>query len=304
MRRLVVYSPAKVNLYLNVLRLRLDGYHEIQTILNLINLQDKIILEENKSGIIVSSSSSSIPTDRNNLAWRAASRLMDYCRIKKGVKIFIEKKIPVAAGLGGGSSNAAAVLLGLNKLWGIGLAKETIAKIGEQLGADVPFFVRGYPVALATGIGEKIVPIECGDKLKFILVNPNIEISTASIYQLWDRLVLNQTGLTKPESDVKIIGPKLRAAQIEQLAPLLYNSLERVALSQYPAISEIKKVLIDSGVGLNLMSGSGPTVFGVIKNRKEGSRLKKYIQRQGRWWVCLAESLQLERKGESQNGDN
>jgi len=288
MSNLTVCSPAKVNLYLNVLGLRPDGYHELQTIFKTIDLKDKISLAESGSGITVGSDNNSIPLDETNLAWRAAKLLIDHCRIKTGIKIFIEKNIPVAAGLGGGSSNAAAVLLGLNKLWALGLSKNILAGFGRQLGADVPFFVWEYPLALATGIGEKITPLQGCNNLKFILVNPGIKVSTPTVYEQWDKLALEQRGLTKPDTDVKIIVRELETNRLDDLDSLLYNSLEPAAVSIHPVISNVKQYLTDSGVAPNLVSGSGPTVFGILREGKEGNCLKKNIALSDEWRVYLA----------------
>ena len=288
MAKLIIDSPGKVNLYLNVLMSRPDGYHQIQTIFRTIDLKDKIELEETDANISLDSDSDLIPKDKTNLAWAAAETLIDKCRIKAGVKIFIKKNIPVAAGLGGGSSNAASVLLGLNRLWDLGLSKEKLAEIGCGLGADVPFFVKEYTLALAAGIGEELVPIDSSQDIKFILVNPGIEISTPRVYKQWDELSPSQSGLSRAETDIKDITKELKSGRIENIESLLYNSLEPAALSLHPVISQVKQSLTDSGLELNLMSGSGPTVFGILRDGKEGGALREKILLGNDWRVYLA----------------
>ena len=288
MAKLIIDSPGKVNLYLNVLGLRPDGYHRIQTIFRTIDLKDEIELEETGSGISLDSDSDLVPKDKTNLAWLAAETLIDKCRIKAGIKIFIKKNIPVAAGLGGGSSNAASVLLGLNQLWDLGLSKDELAEIGCGLGADVPFFVREYTLALAAGIGEELVPLDSSQDIKFILVNPGIEVSTPGVYKQWDELSLSQSGLSRAETDIKDIIKKLESGQIENIETFLYNSLEPAALSLHPVINQVKQSLTDSGLGLNLMSGSGPTVFGILRDGKEGATLGKKVLSCNDWRVYLA----------------
>ena len=173
-------------------------------------------------------------------------------------------------------------------MWNLGLSKDELAEIGCGLGADVPFFVKEYILALATGIGEELVSLDSSQDIKFILVNPGIEVSTPSVYKQWDELSLNQSGLSRPETDIKDIIKKLESGQIKNIESLLYNSLEPAALSLHPVISQVKQSLTDSGRGLNLMSGSGPTVFGLLRDGKGGGALREKILSCNDWRVYLA----------------
>lgn len=258
-----IYSPAKVNLFLKVLKKRSDGYHDIITIMQPVSIYDEILLDiTDGSGIFIESDNKNIPLDRTNLAYRAAETFLNETGIKRQIHIKIKKNIPVAAGLGGGSSNAASVLMGLNKITSSKLSKDELMKIGAGLGSDVPFFISGRSV-IATGRGEKLEEIEI-PKFWYILINPGFHVSTAWAYE--------NLPLTKNKEDINIslLKKRLENFSIDYLA----NDLEKVTAKKYPQIEEIKVFLKGLGAKGSLMSGSGPTVFGIFED--EGATRNAY----------------------------
>ncbi len=268
-------SYAKLNLYLEVLNKRKDNYHNIKTIFERIDLADKIILKSRRDKEIkVTCNVTAVPRDNTNLAWRSAKLLQDSFNIDKGVDIKIIKRIPVGSGLGGGSSNAASVLLGLNKLWKLNLAQNKLAGLAGKLGCDVPFFIYNSPFALGEARGDKIKPLKAlySVRLWHILVVPNIEVSTASIYKRWDKY-FKTFKLTVPRYNVNIMNLALKKGNFPLIGDALFNSLEPVTAALYPQIDAIKERLIQLGVKSILMSGSGPAVFGIVSSRKEALSL-------------------------------
>ncbi len=272
---LTLNSYAKLNLYLEVLNKRKDNYHNIKTIFERIDLADKIILKSRRDKEIkVTCNVTAVPRDNTNLAWRSAKLLQDSFNIDKGVDIKIIKRIPVGSGLGGGSSNAASVLLGLNKLWKLNLAQNKLAGLAGKLGCDVPFFIYNSPFALGEARGDKIKPLKAlySVRLWHILVVPNIEVSTASIYKRWDKY-FKTFKLTVPRYNVNIMNLALKKGNFPLIGDALFNSLEPVTAALYPQIDAIKERLIQLGVKSILMSGSGPAVFGIVSSRKEALSL-------------------------------
>jgi 4-diphosphocytidyl-2-C-methyl-D-erythritol kinase len=251
-------SPAKVNLRLEVLHKRDDGYHDISSIIQPIDLFDKVTIAVNEGdeGIKVDSKHPQVPSGRNNLAYRAAESVIRRVGFKGNVTIQIKKNIPVAGGLGGGSSNAAAVLKGLNKMLGEQLSYEELHDMGRRLGADIPFFLLGKS-AIATGIGdilqEVVIP-----RFWYILINPGFPVSTADIY---NDIIL---GLTKKSVDISINGSINFLKSPVFINKLLRNDLENVVIKKYPEIVNIKKILVQKGASGSLLSGSGSTVFGLF----------------------------------------
>jgi len=274
---MILNSYAKINLYLQVLNRRKDNYHNISTIFERISLSDKIILksrQDKKINIICKASS--VAQDNSNLAWRSAKLLQDSFNIAKGVDIKIIKRIPVGSGLGGGSSNAACVLRGLNKLWKLNLTKDKLAGLAEKLGCDVPFFIYNSPFAQGEARGDKIKPLKAlrNVRLWHILAVPKIEVSTASIYKRWDKL----KGLTMPKYNVNILILALKKNDFGLIREALFNSLEPVTTALYHRINTIKEKLIRLGVKSILMSGSGPAVFGIVSSRKEALSLYRQLK--------------------------
>ncbi len=268
-------SFAKVNLYLKVINKRRDGYHTLETIFERISLTDRIILKPRRDGLIrVSSDNKAVPQDEANLCFKAAKLLRDKFRPSSGLDIKITKRIPVGAGLGGGSSNAATVLLGLNKLWRLKLSKIKLAKFATMVGSDVAFFVYDLPFAIGLGRGERIKPLNISKKTKLwhLLVVPKIHVSTPLIYKKYDLF----SGLTKPVCNVKLI---------TSVKPdLLFNSLEQVTIRLYPEVKRIKETLLHFGLDCVLMSGSGPAVFAITSSFENASELAKILRKREESW--------------------
>jgi len=262
-----VQAYAKINLYLDVVGKRPDGYHEIETIFHSIGLHDDIYLRKRADRqIIVHCEHPHVPRDPRNLAYRAAKLLLDDMPDLSGVEITILKRIPVAAGLGGGSADAAAVLCGMNALFDLGLTQTDLMKLGVQLGADVPFCILGG-AALGRGIGEILTPLPPMEEAAILLANPGFEISTAWVYQQIN------LSLTPPKKNVTILTRCLQNGEFFNIMRHLYNGLEVPVLSKYPAVAEIKAQLnrYPSSCGV-LMSGSGGTVFAFMQNRAQANR--------------------------------
>jgi len=252
-------ARAKVNLSLDVLAKRPDGYHDIKTIMQTIELHDRVFIEEAKSGIEVLCKNRWVPTDGRNIAYKAAEKLKLHFGIDKGVKIRIEKNIPVSAGLAGGSSDAAAVLKGMNSLFELNLKENEVMEIGKTIGADVPFCIKGGTM-LAEGIGEILTPLKPLPVTHMVLIKPKIGISTAWVYGN-----LNVKNLTN-RPDTNIIIKYIESGNINCLAKDMRNVLETVTCSKYGVIGEIKQKLINLGALGSMMSGSGPTVFGIFSD--------------------------------------
>lgn len=285
-------SFAKVNLYLEVINKRRDGYHSLRTIFERISLADKVILKTRRDNLIkVSSDKKIVPRNEGNLCFKAAKLLRDKFEPSKGLDIKIIKRIPVGAGLGGGSSNAAAVLMGLNKLWRLNLTKSELAKFAGKVGSDVAFFVHDTSFAEASGRGERIKPLKSLKKLSFchILVVPEIHVSTPLIYDKFDRF----SGLTKPTGNVKLLTSVLAKESHSLLKPgLLFNSLEEVTIRLYPEVKRIKNALLQMGLDNILMSGSGPAVFAITSSSKNAAKLAKLLRKRERTWrVFVVETV-------------
>ncbi|MDO8426134.1 MAG: 4-(cytidine 5'-diphospho)-2-C-methyl-D-erythritol kinase [Deltaproteobacteria bacterium] len=284
MSRRIFPSPAKVNLILRVIKKREDGFHDIFSVMQPVSLFDHISIEVKEGdSISVSSDRTDLPADSSNLAYRAARLFFDLTGIKKGAAIHIQKNIPVGGGLGGGSSNAATVLIGLNGLTGAGLSEKELMDESSKLGSDVPFFIlKG--AAVATGRGEVLKKITL-PRFNYVLVNPGLHVSTAWVY--------NNLDLTKKVEDNILSYSEAGLWEGERIKRLLVNDLEPVTAKRYPVISELKRELDGLGALGALMSGSGPTVFGVFPDRD--SALSAFKSLKGsldkRFPVFLAEGL-------------
>ncbi|PIP19073.1 MAG: 4-(cytidine 5'-diphospho)-2-C-methyl-D-erythritol kinase [Candidatus Omnitrophica bacterium CG08_land_8_20_14_0_20_41_16] len=296
--QLVIKSYAKLNLYLRVINKRSDNYHNLKTIFERISLADRIILKPRKDNLIkVSCNNKAVPLDEANLCFKAAKLLRDKFAAAEGLDINIAKHIPVGAGLGGGSGNAAAVLRGLNKLWKLKLSKAMLAKLATKIGSDVAFFVYDLPFAVGAGRGERIKPLNNLKKIKFwhILIVPDIHVSTPLIYKKWDNLNKKEgAGLTKPVCDVKILISALakknsftsakRILGIRPAGTPLFNSLEKITIRLYPEVKRIKDTLLRLGLDCVLMSGSGPAVFAIVPSGKDALRIAKIIGNKNKGW--------------------
>lgn len=272
MNSIKLKSRAKINLSIDVLGKREDGYHLVEMIMQTIDLYDVIKIRELSSDdIILKSNSSDIPLDDNNIVYKAINLLKNKFNINKGIEIFIQKNIPIAAGMAGGSSNAAAVLVGLNKLWGLNLSELDLQKLGFKLGADVPFCISGK-AALAQGVGEELSFIKGLPKdISILICKPEIFVSTKDVYEGLD---LNNI---QNRPDNKKLLEDLRQENIQSLAKNMVNVLESVTSIHYREIKEIEKVMMENGALGSMMSGSGPTVFGLYKNREDALKSEKEL---------------------------
>ena len=265
-------SRAKINLSIDVLGKREDGYHLVEMIMQTIDLFDKIkIFSLKEDTIIIESNSLDIPLDSTNIVYKAADLIKKQYNIKEGVKIIIEKNIPIAAGMAGGSSNAAAVLVGLNQLWQLKLSENKLKELGLKLGADVPFCIGGQ-TALAENIGEKLTKIDGLSENIFILVcKPELFVSTKEIYEEIDSKIIEK----RPNN--KLLIQLLKENKIQQIADNMYNVLEEVTRERYPVIEEIEKIMMENDALGSMMSGSGPTVFGLYINREDAENCKNKL---------------------------
>jgi 4-diphosphocytidyl-2-C-methyl-D-erythritol kinase len=258
-------SPCKVNLLLNILGRRADGFHELETIMQPVNLCDEITFERTKAGIALTCSDPSLPVDAGNLVYRAAEKFFAVAGVAAGVKIHLDKKIPLAAGLGGGSGNAATTLLALNELFRNPLAPEKLSEIAASLGSDIPFFLQDKP-ALAVGRGEQIQPLESFPALAskaFLLIHPGFGISTPWAYQNLTRF---PAALNGQKGRAQKLISLLQTADLKTAATGFYNSLEAPAFDKFPILEMYKEFLLAGGAQAALMSGSGSTTFAIAEN--------------------------------------
>ena len=260
---------AKINLGLDVLGKREDGYHEVRMIMQTIRMYDQLDMRKSvEPGIHLTTNKKYIPVDENNLVWRAAKLMMDTCGIIEGVSIHLHKVIPVAAGMAGGSADAAAVLFGMNRMYHLRLSEEALKERGVKLGADVPYCIMRGSV-LAEGIGEVLTPLPPCPRCYILIAKPPLSASTEKVYARYDAL----EHADHPDLDRVIRG--LEQSDIREVAAGMGNVLEQVMIPEYPVIGEIKEMMLETGALGAMMSGSGPTVFGIYKTRgaaKEGAR--------------------------------
>lgn len=276
-RRLALSAAAKVNLTLEVLGRRGDGYHEIRTVMQTVDLADRVVLEDSDE-LELRTRTPGVPTDATNLAMRAALALRDAARVKHGVRIGLDKQIPIAAGLGGGSTDAAAVLLGLNRLWRLRWPLARLEEIAVTLGMDVPFFLRGG-AALGTGRGEHLKPLQTMG-LSLVLVNPPIAVSTAEAYGR-----VTPAMFTAGEHS-RAVETALRSGRPARVADHLYNGLEEAVGPAARQVVRIKAALLAAGALGAAMSGSGPTVFGVARSWEHARQIRTRLARVS--WACWA----------------
>jgi len=276
-----ILSPAKINLFLQVTGKRPDGYHTLFSLMCCVSLFDTILLQFGGKTIEIDSAHPRIPLDETNLAYKAAALFFENSNIDGGVKIAIEKNIPVAAGLGGGSSNAAGVLRGLNRHYNFPFTRSQLISMGLRLGADVPFFLFDRP-ALASGIGEKLEAFPNLPPYHVILIYPGFEVSTAEVFQ---NLNLRLTKCKKKIKESFFMKTGYDASRH------LCNDLEAVTASKYPVITAVKNRLLEHGALGALMSGSGPTVFGLFSHQEKAAAAMQVFGRIPRWKSYLAEII-------------
>ncbi|MDH3348988.1 MAG: 4-(cytidine 5'-diphospho)-2-C-methyl-D-erythritol kinase [Desulfobulbaceae bacterium] len=274
MHSLNILAPAKINLFLKILSRRADGYHELVTLMQKVGLYDEIYLEKSAEGITLCCPDSDLPENENNIIFRAArlflDRFADRITNANGVRIVLKKKIPVAAGLGGGSSDAAAILNGLKELFEVNCSLDELLQLGSELGADVPLFVSPMPAVWATGIGDKLQPAVSISDFFIILVNPGFSVSTQWVYENFrltsdshDDIIDHSTS----SSDCVRVADEVARRAI--LPTELYNDLELVTLDRYKKLGALKERLVQLGAVCSMMSGSGPTIFGLFSRESK-----------------------------------
>ena len=286
-------SRAKINLSIDVLGKREDGYHLVEMIMQTIDLYDLIEINERQdNNILIKSTSDDIPLDSDNLVYKAAELIRQTFNIDKGLDIYIQKNIPVAAGMAGGSSNAAAVLVGLNKLWNLNLNEERLEEIGLKLGADVPFCIKGGAV-LAEGIGEKLTPIKgLNEDVSILICKPDLFVSTKEVYECLDSKQIDK----RPDNQFLI--QCLKNNETKKLAENMFNVLEEVTVDKHPVIQQIKDIMMKNKALGAMMSGSGPTVFGLYENKADAVKCKSVLEKQFNQTFVIA----CEKKGVEVNG--
>jgi len=260
-------APAKINLSLDVLHKREDGYHEVEMVMTMVDMADYIeMYSQARDTIIISSQSGYIPLDERNLAFQAARLIKDRYEVSQGVYIHLDKRIPVAAGLAGGSSDAAATLRGLNRLWNLQIPMDELKRLGAELGSDVPFCIEGG-TALVTGRGELLREIESPPQCWVVLAKPPILVSTSHIYY---RLKAENIVSHPPTSAVL---EAIRTKNFDLLCQSLGNVLEEVTMELYPAVRQLKEAMKNFGAEGVLMSGSGPTIYGLVSKEAKAERV-------------------------------
>lgn len=281
-------APAKVNLFLRVLRRRPDGYHDLRTVFERVDLCDRITLKKRSTPEIrLRTDSKDIPSGADNLAFRAASLLQKEFHVGQGADLFLQKKIPIAAGLGGGSSDAATVLLGLKRLWKLKIPHKRLLLLGARLGSDVPFFLLNTPFALGGGRGEKL-KIVSAPRARFwhCIVKPPFGISTREAYR-----GLDLKKLTGPGGDVKMLLQSIQKGRPRETGKLLDNSLELSLGKRVRTIFNLKKKLLEAGALGALLSGSGSAVFGLFDSKKAATRAAAFLGRNRKWKVFVARTF-------------
>lgn len=268
--RLKAYG--KINLALDVVRKRPDGYHEVKMIMQTVRIYDGIELYVTNTGKIeVETNLFFLPNNENNLVYKAAKLLMDEFGVKKGLKIKLQKVIPVAAGMAGGSSDAASVMYGVNRLFKLGLTTQQLMERGVKIGADVPYCImRG--TALSEGIGEKLTRLPAPPNTAVLVAKPPISVSTKFVYENLHLDTLER------HPDVDAMVRAIEAKDLQGIADNMENVLETVTVKEYPVIEEIKQVIRENGAINALMSGSGPTVFGLFRNKKQAEKVRELLR--------------------------
>lgn len=280
MNSITLKAPAKVNYLLDVIRRRTDGYHDLRMVMQRVNLCDNITISLTETpGITVSCGKNGVPDGPGNIAWKAANALLELSNSKPGFNISITKNIPVAAGLGGGSSDAASVLMGINELLHLKLSDQRLMEIGVTLGADVPFFIF-KKAALAEGIGETLSAMPAMPAAWVLLVNPGVHVSTAWVYknlQLTNGRELNKLPVSYRD--------------LKDVCSIFANDLESVTIPAFPVIADIKNRMLQLGARGAMMSGSGPTVFGLYQDKDAAEQAMAVITNDTGWFAAVAETL-------------
>ena len=271
MDKCIKKAYAKINLGLDVVERLENGYHLVKMIMQMVGIYDVLTLEKAQSGIVVTTDHGELPTDENNLIYKAARLMMEKYQITGGVRIHLEKNIPIAAGMAGGSTDAAATFIGMNELFDCGASEEELRELGVKVGADVPYCIMGG-TALAEGIGEKLSVLPAPPSCYLLVAKPDINVSTKYVYEH-----LDAEGVTKhPDIDGMI--QAIRRQDLQGIVNRLGNVLENVTVKKYPVIQEIKDAMLEAGAMGSLMSGSGPTVFGIFTEEKKAEAARKVLE--------------------------
>lgn len=270
--KLELQAYGKINLGLDVLRKREDGYHEVKMIMQTVKLHDTLFFESVEEDVIIlSTNADGLPVNEDNLIYRACQMLKTEYKITDGIRIFLDKQLPVAAGMAGGSADAAAALIGMNRIFDIGLSKDKLMEYGVKLGADVPYCIM-QGTALSEGIGEKLTAVSPMPECVLLLAKPPIDVSTKMVYE---NLHANELS---SHPDIDGIIEALSHQDLQGITDRMENVLETVTVTRYPVISEIKNCMTEMGAMQSLMSGSGPTVFGIFTEKETAEKAAEEIR--------------------------
>ena len=274
MDSIVIKAMAKVNLGLDVLRRRENGYHDVKMVMQTVNLYDTLTLSKIDEGIVITTNTGELPLNEDNLIYKAAKLLLEYVDKKAGVSIHLDKQIPIAAGMAGGSTDAASTLLGINELYNLDLTKEELAEVGVKIGADVPYCIYGGTY-LSEGIGEVLTKLPDAPDCYVVIAKSGIGVSTKYVYE---NLHI-ETVEKHPDIDGMI--DAIKTGSLDGVTEKMENVLETVTIKRYPEIETMKKCLLENGAENALMSGSGPTVFGIFKEEKIAKQALSKLQKTG-----------------------
>ncbi len=278
---LSLHAPAKINWFLSVAGKRPDGYHDIRSVMQCVSLCDTLSFEEAKG--LKLECTMDIPL-KENLVYRSALLLKERTSCRRGAKITLMKEIPVSAGLGGGSSDAATTLIGLNRLWGLKLGKKRLMALASEIGSDIPFFIDG-PFAFVEGRGERITSLSGGASVPLLIVKPDAPVSASWAYGAYDQ---DEAMLTKKIIDIKLFCHSLERKDFFTLRQMVVNDLEKAVVRKHRKIAEVKKMLMRSGAVISSMSGSGSAVFGIFPSDKEALRAAAGM---GKHWCTAGRTL-------------
>ena len=274
MENCVKKAYAKINLGLDVIGRLPNGYHEVRMIMQTVGIYDVLTLKKIPEGIVVTTDNGDLPTDEDNLIYKSARLMLEQYRLPGGVSIHLEKNIPIAAGMAGGSTDAAATFIGMNELFEVGAGEEELRELGVKVGADVPYCIMGG-TALAEGIGEKLTPLPAPQDCYLLIAKPDINVSTKYVYEH-----LDAEGVEKhPDIDGMI--EALKQGSLTGIVERMSNVLENVTVKKYPVIQEMKQNMLDNGALGSLMSGSGPTVFGIFDERESAEKALGALMKTG-----------------------
>jgi 4-diphosphocytidyl-2-C-methyl-D-erythritol kinase len=272
MEKYSIKAYAKINLGLDVLGRLPNGYHEVKMVMQTVGIYDELTFEKTDSGIHITTDAGELPTGEDNLIYKAAKLLFDKYGINEGIKIQLKKNIPIAAGMAGGSTDAAATLKGINHMFTLGCSDEELMEQGVKIGADVPFCVMGG-TALSEGIGEKLLRLDDAPECVLLVAKPAINVSTAYVYRTLDSLEAYE------HPDIDGMVEAVREKDLDGIVMRMGNVLEQVTVPEYPVINDIKNIMLESGALGSMMSGSGPTVFGIYKDRTDAVKAYDIIKK-------------------------